>query len=222
MSLLLRSNSILTNPDPSVPVIPDLTAGLQWTLDASTLGLANGADVSTWVASGVAAEINRTYRSATAANSNAPKYSTTGGPGGKPCVTFDGYSGFITDVLPAFATPVSFLMTVRIDQSNRPSFTQDRILTFGATGGVFRTDSQNGRIRAVASGATIASSEVLTYGEWYQAIVVFNGAQSRLKVCGLWRWLGRGSGSWPICRRVHLGQRNCAASHRIRRVVRRG
>ncbi|MBK5517964.1 hypothetical protein [Pseudomonas sp. TH10] len=128
MTLVFRAPGVLSAPLPGAPVIPNLEYGVLWTLDAQDLALPNGASISSWVASGPAPAVDRTFNSKYA-GWNFPTYSLAGGPGGKPAALFNGTQQIANDVgVTLESQPLSLVFVCKSDTF---ASTQSRILTAG-------------------------------------------------------------------------------------------
>lgn len=91
MATIIRADGVITNPPPDTPSLPDIETGLYFDFNASDLGLADNAQVTNWVGSGVAPVANRTLNTRNSSSAWVfPRMDLDGGPGGVPTVSFNG------------------------------------------------------------------------------------------------------------------------------------
>lgn len=173
-TLIIQAPGIITTPYPSGPGIPDTTSGIYWTLDARTLELAEGASVSSWIADGPAPLVDRTFN-ARYIGWSAPTFSVAGGPGGNKTLLFNGTQQLANPSIGATQEPqpISFAFMCK---STAFAATQSRILTAGnqiigpGAAGYYASNATQSRLESGDSTA-----------DWIPLVVVFNGAQSKIK-----------------------------------------
>lgn len=171
-TLLLKSASALTAPLSGTPKIPDIDTALIWSLDTSSLVLAEGATVTSWIATGTTTLINRTYNFAFT-GWGFPIYSAAGGPNGHAAVMFNGSQQLCNGAgTAAVVQPITYAF---VTKSTAFASTQSRTL---ASGSQIVGPGNSGYY---ASGGTRLESGVNST-DWQVIVVVFDGANSKIKV----------------------------------------
>ncbi|RWR32530.1 hypothetical protein D2T31_00665 [Sinirhodobacter populi] len=97
-TLILTTPGAISAPLPNHPKLPDLINDLYLDIDpASILGVSNGDQVPSIIATGSAPMADRTFAQLVPSVTARPLYSAAGGPGGTPCLSFEGSHGVSND-----------------------------------------------------------------------------------------------------------------------------
>ncbi|RWR31364.1 hypothetical protein D2T31_05025 [Sinirhodobacter populi] len=97
-TLILTAPGVITSPLPDHPRLPDLASDLYLDIDPAMIsGVADGAAIPSIIATGSAPLADRTIAQLVPSVTSRPLYSAAGGPGGVPCLTFEGSHGVSND-----------------------------------------------------------------------------------------------------------------------------
>lgn len=141
---------------------------------ASSLGLADGANVTTWAASG-----SRPV-AATPAGGTAPIYRATGGPGGRPGVEFTAASStrLYADWVAAGAASIPIPSIVVAATLRTAATVADGIVFTSSSGAAFQFDISGSAFRMGASGGIQITSDsgIVLPSTDYAIVLVFAGS----------------------------------------------
>lgn len=174
-ALIFRSSKTLLSPLAGTPVVPDIMSSLYWELDPASLSaLAPGDHINSWVASGVAPILNRTYNFQYG-SWGKPTYDPVGGPSGKPAAMFNGAQQICNSAgTTAHAEPLTYAFVCK---SNAFANTQSRIFS---DSNHWIVPSPTGYSISTTGGTTTNSANPTN--EWVSVIVVFTGSTTVFKV----------------------------------------
>lgn len=175
-TLILRSGKSLLSPLPGTPVVPDLSSNIYWELDPATLSaLAPDASIDSWIASGSAPALNRTFNFQYT-NWGKPTYSPAGGPGGAPAALFNGSQQICNGAgTTAQAEPLTYVVVCK---SSVFANTQSRI--FSDTNHWVLPSPSGYSMSDTGAPAAVPSSNATT--DWVVVISKFDGERSVFKV----------------------------------------
>lgn len=184
MTTQILSDTLLKNPLPDTPFLPDLSTGFMLSFKSDDIGVSNGSAVDNWIASGPGNINMRTLNSTTSSpndgsSMNFPTYGVGAGPGGHSAVVFDGTSRLATvGVNTIVNQPLTMAVVFKYD----PDWLKlsARIIggIVGAQSNIITPSGTSGQL--LLNGGTQVSTGIRT-ADWLIAIVVFNGANSKWK-----------------------------------------
>lgn len=181
MTTQLFSNTVLKNPLPNTPRLPDLESGKIFSLDADSLGLDDGAIVDNWIASGTANINMRTFNSTTSSPGdgsvmNFPVYSKNYGPNGRSTVVFDG-GARLANVGVSLETPQPLTVSLVFQYDPTWIKVSSRIIG-GIITNKFNTIQMSSQgVLTLNGGNTVATS--FKSADWIRLTVVYDGKNSK-------------------------------------------
>lgn len=183
-TLILQAPGAMTSPLPGTPSIPDITRGVLFDFNADSLGLADGASVTSWKNGGGSWGSKADFKFA---SSNAPKFSAAGVTPGHASVKFttSPATSIITDsaITPKIPTPITTVVLVKFAAAADGSKFENIFSGRSANAGeyVYIRRNPTGKL-SIGGGAAdqIVPSEVVAGGTWKVLTAVFDGINSRL------------------------------------------
>lgn len=175
-TLILRSTKQLLAPLPGTPSIPDITSNIYWELDAASLSaLSSNAPIDSWVATGDAPGVNRTYNFQYS-GWGKPTFSPNGGPGGFSAVMFNGSQQIANGAGTVAQTePMTYVMVCKTTV-----FANNQARIFSDTNHWVIPTPSGYSLNATGSSGTVLSSNSTT--EWVVIVARFDGANSMFKI----------------------------------------